>query len=273
MRIVLAALAAALCVDAAQAGALVDLEIVARASGGALQQYRHGGRSYVAGDAGAAYSVRLINRSSQRVLAVLSVDGVNVVSGETAHPSQSGYVLEPWGSYEIRGWRKSMAEVAQFYFTNLADSYAARTGRPDNVGVIGVAAFREARPQPLAQPMPRPEPQEMARRDAAPAPAAPAERAAATAPQAAAGASADAVESSAKTQARKDERLGTGHGAREYSPTRHTQFERASDRPDEVVRVYYDSYAHLSARGIIPGLPRYAEPQAFPGRFVPDPGS
>ena len=44
---------------------------------------------------------------------------------------------------EIDGWRKSMDEVAAFYFTALPDSYAARTGRPDNVGVIGVALFRE----------------------------------------------------------------------------------------------------------------------------------
>ena len=31
-----------------------------------------------------------------RVLAVMSVDGVNVISGDTAAPSQSGYVLEPY---------------------------------------------------------------------------------------------------------------------------------------------------------------------------------
>ena len=37
-------------------------------------------------------------------------------------------------------------EVAAFYFTQLPDSYAARTDRPDNVGVIGVAVFREYQP-------------------------------------------------------------------------------------------------------------------------------
>lgn len=268
MRILLAAaLAAALGADAAQAGTYVDLEIVARATGATLPQYRQRGRSYVAGNASEAYSVRLVNRSGERVLAVLSVDGVNVVSGETAHPAQTGYVLEPWGSYEIRGWRKSMTDVAQFYFTNLADSYAARTGRPDHVGVIGVAAFREARPVALAQP----ETMESRRRDGAPAPAAPSAEADSGA-RAASGA-ADAAAPRAQMQPRKEERLGTGHGAREYAPTRYAQFQRASDRPDEVVSVYYDSYARLAARGIIPGAPRYAEPQPFPGRFVPDPGS
>ena len=56
---------------------------------------------------------------------------------------QDGYVLDPWGFTSIAGWRKSLDRVAAFYFTSLPDSYAARTGRPDNVGVIGLALFRE----------------------------------------------------------------------------------------------------------------------------------
>ena len=44
---------------------------------------------------------------------------------------------------DIAGWRKNLARTAAFYFTELPDSYAARTGRPDHVGVIGVAVFRE----------------------------------------------------------------------------------------------------------------------------------
>ena len=41
------------------------------------------------------------------------------------------------------GSEAALSQTAAFYFTDLADSYAARTGRPDNVGVIGVALFRE----------------------------------------------------------------------------------------------------------------------------------
>jgi hypothetical protein len=144
----LALLAASLPV---QAGRLLDLEIVDRATGQTLEAYRHRGRDWVAGDPGERYAVRLVNRTGQRVLVVLSVDGVNAVSGETAAPDQSGYVLEPWERAEIAGWRKSLKEIAQFYFTALPDSYAARTDRPDNVGVIGAAVFREkARLRPAA---------------------------------------------------------------------------------------------------------------------------
>lgn len=236
----------------AQAGHLLDLEVVNRTGGEVLTTYRHSGQSYVAGNPGDGYSLRLVNRSSERVLAVLSVDGINVVTGETASPQQSGYVLEPYGSAEITGWRKSLREVAQFYFTALPDSYAARTDRPDNVGVIGVAVFREkARPQP---PVIYPQ--------SVPAPAGAAESAAGS------------VRSDNAFKAGKEsaQRLGTGHGEREYAPTQFTEFERVSRSPNEVISLSYDSRANLMARGIIRSpRPAMPEPQPFPGWFVPDP--
>ena len=125
---------------------VVEVDVVDRDSGQWLPEYRHRGDTWIAGAPGHRYAVRLTNTSGERVLAVLSVDGVNAVTGEDAHPSQAGYVLAPWQSTEVAGWRKSLDDVAQFVFTDLPDSYAARTGRPDNVGVIGIAVFREARP-------------------------------------------------------------------------------------------------------------------------------
>ena len=134
----------------AGAGTTVDIEVLDRKSGRVLPIYWHDGERHVAGEPGREYEIRLRNRDDCRVLAVTSVDGVNVITGQTASPRQSGYVLDPWGLVEVDGWRKSMDEVAAFYFTALPDSYAARTGRPDDVGVIGVALFREReRPMPM----------------------------------------------------------------------------------------------------------------------------
>lgn len=243
----------------AHAGRLVDLEVVNRATGEALTPYRHGDRHYVAGNPGERYAVRLVNRTSQRVLVVLSVDGVNAVSGETAAANQSGYVLDPWERSEIAGWRKNLGEIAQFYFTALPDSYAARTDRPDNVGVIGAAVFREkARPRPvlpyLGQSMPAPG---VGNRSAEAA--------------GSAGLADSAAAPTAKSM-RESERLGTGHGEREYAPTRYTEFERASVSPAEVVSLRYDSRENLAARGVIPRFrPVWPEPRPFPGQFVPDP--
>jgi hypothetical protein len=255
-----AAAAAAFCAPPAFAiGTLVDMELVDRSQNELLPTYPHRGAAWVAGRPGSRYAVRLTNRSAGRVLVVLSVDGVNAVSGETAAVGQTGYVLAPYQSTEITGWRKSLTEAAAFYFTALPDSYAARTDRPDNVGVIGAAVFREReREREVARrPFGRAESDKSlnSSRDRAAESAAPA---AAVAPE------------SKSAGTLRDERLGTGHGEREYAPTTQTAFERASDQPAEVVRVRYDSYANLVASGVVRPRRPAPTPEPFPS-FVPDP--
>ncbi len=243
----------------------VVLSVIDRDGGGELDQYGHRGQQWVAGSPGHRYSVRMENRSGQRVLVVLSVDGVNAITGQTASPAQSGYVLEPWQSSEITGWRKSNAEVAQFVFTRHDDSYASRTGRPANVGVIGIAVFNEARriydvrPIPRPRPMPRPMPQYEDRAEA---------EASASANSRMADAPA-APTAMARTESRQ--RLGTGHGEREWSSSSLTSFERASSSPAQVSEIRYDSRQRLAALGILPRHRVDNTPQAFPDGFVPDP--
>lgn len=247
------------CAGVANAGPMADISIINRSTGEHLQTWEHGGRLYVAGRPGDRYAVELSNYSRERVLAVLSVDGINAITGETAAGNQSGYVLESRQHAEIVGWRKSLADVAAFYFTALPDSYAGRTGRPDNAGVIGVAFYREyVEPPVVDKAQPRISDFESAR--GAPA--------AASAPESKAMESATVGDRSQAARTRRDERLATGHGERVASSTQYTDFRRASDRPARVVTVYYDSYANLVAQGVIPG-PR--SPRPFPGGFVPDP--
>src|SRR4051794_6442414 len=92
----------------------VDLTVVDRETGQPMRVWRHDGRSFVAGQPGARYSLRVTNHTDGRVLVVMSVDGVNIISGETAGYGQRGYVLSPYQSYDISGWRKSDTEVAAF---------------------------------------------------------------------------------------------------------------------------------------------------------------
>jgi hypothetical protein len=242
----------------------VEVEVLDRQTGEVMPVYWHDGARHIAGEPGREYEIRLCNRGRGRLLAVTSVDGVNVITGETAAPFGSGYVLDPWSLVEIDGWRKSMDEVAAFYFTALPDSYAARTGRPDNVGVIGVALFREAKREVSYLDAER----ERSADAAAAAPPAPAANGAAES-------RADSKAAQSAELARAEaERLGTGHGRRLDSGARYTAFERASDSPDEVVRIYYDSRRNLVARGIIPRPhDRFADrqPEPFPAGFVPDP--
>ena len=73
----------------------------------------HQGRRYVVGKPGNEYSIRVRNQSGGRVLTVMSVDGVNAISGDTASTAQTGYVLSPYESADIAGWRKSMSNTAR----------------------------------------------------------------------------------------------------------------------------------------------------------------
>ena len=82
----------------------------------ALETYRHDGKRYVIGTPGHEYAVRIRNCTGGRLLAVVSVDGVNAVTGETASPDQSGYVIEPGGYVNIQGWRKDLERTAAFTF-------------------------------------------------------------------------------------------------------------------------------------------------------------
>jgi len=253
LKLTCAALLAAFSAHAAALGGLADVTLFDRSDGRQLPVYWHEGRAYVVGKPGNEYAVRIRNRQRDDVLGVISVDGVNVITGETALAQQSGYVLAPYRQFDISGWRKNLASTAAFYFTSLPDSYAARTGRPDNVGVIGVAFYRrKAEPPPVTQPAPF-APGPLSRKEAA----------------SGAVASADA-QNAPRAAAERDDRLGTGHGRIETSHTRHVGFERATSAPAETVTIYYDSYRNLLARGIIPPQVHRPAPNPFPG-FAADP--
>ncbi|HEY3799057.1 MAG TPA: hypothetical protein VGL58_11940 [Caulobacteraceae bacterium] len=260
----------------------VDLQVVDRDTGQTLQVWRHDGRLYVAGAPGDRYGLRVTNRTGGRVLVVMSVDGVNILTGETAGYDQRGYIFDPHESYDLNGWRKSTSEIADFTFTRLPNSYAARTGRPANVGVIGIAVFDEAPPVVAETPPVEDDREADASRLPEPAPAP------ANAPSGAAGSGmvAGMLETPSppksapgRAYAGRDtaeEKLGTGHGEREWSETTVEPFERATSYPQYTQQIAYDSYDNLLALGVIRPSWRYGErqPQPFPQSgdgFVPDP--
>ena len=127
----------------------VQLSVIDRDDGQELDLYPHRGQQWVAGSPGHRYSVRMQNRSSQRVLVVLSVDGVNAITGQTASPSQSGYVLEPWQSSEITGWRKSNAEVGSAGGGDAGKDAGSHVNQADErMNRASVTARACPRPQP-----------------------------------------------------------------------------------------------------------------------------
>lgn len=242
----------------AEYGDLVDLSVVDRETGQTMRVWRRDGRMYVAGRLGARYSLRVRNNTGERVLAVMSVDGVNVLTGESAGFAQRGYVFGPYQSYDVSGWRKTDTEVAAFTFAAQRNSYAARTGRPFDVGVIGIAVFKERYGPPPPPPA-----------------------AATEAPRDQAGAETEelAVTEGRRAAAppalqRREEKLGTAHGRREWSAVTQVDFERATPYPQLIRRIEYDSYDNLVAAGVI-RRPRHDpghRPRPFPAQgYVPDP--
>jgi hypothetical protein len=295
---------------ASAVGRVADVNVIDRNTGRTLPVYFHQGEYWVAGQPGAKYAIQIRNSRGPRVLAVTSVDGLNVLSGETADFGQSGYVFESGQRYGIEGWRKSDSEVAAFVFTASGDSYAERIGKPRDLGVIGVALFRERPPVALYSPPAmthRPESTAPSSADlsdkfresasgtaqapaskAAPIMREPAPSAAAAAPApapATPSAQADAGSRKAAPAMERERaaaalaplpgaKLGTAHGERETSIVSRTQFVRNSPQPDEIIRIRYDSHANLIALGVLPSPRVQPVPNAFPGAtasYVPDP--
>jgi hypothetical protein len=103
------------------------------------------GRYYLEARQGQGYEIHLSNRTGQRLGAVVTVDGLNVVSGERDARRGRMYVLDPWGSTTIRGWRRSLHDVHRFTFVDEKGSYASLTGKANGrMGWIEVSVYRES---------------------------------------------------------------------------------------------------------------------------------
>ena len=131
-------------------GRLVDVQVLVE--GQAAPLYFAPGRwdrRYFQALRGRNYALRVHNRTDQRVGVLISVDGLNVVNGERSslRRNESMYVLDPWETATIRGWRTSLEQVRQFVFVNEERSYAERTGQANgDMGWIRVLAFEERHP-------------------------------------------------------------------------------------------------------------------------------
>jgi hypothetical protein len=201
--------------------------------------FSHAGGSYVLGQLGERYQLRVTNHTGRRIEAVVSIDGRDVIDGRPADYGKRGYLVPAWGSVDIDGWRVSTRQAAAFRFSSVPDSYAARTGSAREVGVIGVAVFPERVPVPPPYPY---LPYSRDRREGAPAPA----------PSAEAGRGKSAEPSaSAAAPRRARPGLGTEFGEEVSSPVREVSFVRASaGRPALVLGLRYDDRGGLLALGI-----------------------
>ncbi len=237
--------------------------------GRALPTWNHTGATWVEGVYNRRYNVLVTNHTAERIEVVVTVDGRDVISGKAGDfASQRGYVVDPYGSVTVEGFRRSHSEVAAFRFTNPGDSYGARMGTPQHLGVVGVAVFREVAPPP---PSPPPAPIAYDREESrAPRGGAAKNAPAASAPRARKG----MMDSAADERMGEGQHLGTRYGETRRSSVIDVPFRRRDNRPEAILALYYDDHAGLARRGIIQAPVYGSSPQPFPqspGQFAPPP--
>jgi hypothetical protein len=215
------------------------------------------GRYYLEARQGRRYAIALANRTGERVGVVLTVDGLNAISGVRDEGRGRMYVLDPWQRTTVQGWRTSLQEVRQFTFVDERASYAARSGKAnEKMGWIEVAAYRERRAfvrsapglELPGRPVPL-EPEAPSARDQAKRDAGPASAEATAAPRSAD----DAVEADSPSfgGARARSYPGTGWGQRAHDPVVLVDFDPEAD-PAERLSLRYEYRPALVALGILP---------------------
>ncbi|HEY8148585.1 MAG TPA: hypothetical protein VIK51_06740 [Vicinamibacteria bacterium] len=276
----LTALAAALlAAPSAQAGVwqasgtLVDLSIEVEGAAAPLYPARDGsGRYYLEARAGCAYTVRVANHSPERLGVVVSVDGLNAISGERelgpSDPARRGrmYVIDPWDEVRVRGWRTSLEDVRRFTFVDERGSYAARTGRANGkMGWIQAWVYRERFGPRVSPPWPGPwdrrpyppaESEDRPRREGAvPGASDKAEEAPPSSAPAPPDAAATPEKRSSDGALRKlpdggGAYPGTGWGSQAWDPAMVVRFD-AQPRPADTVTVRYEYAPALRALGLL----------------------
>ncbi len=238
----------------------LSLEILV--NGQPLREIAARSTTYVEAIQHAEYSLRLTNRSANRMAVALAVDGLNTIDAKTGSASKaSKWVLDPWQTITVEGWQIGPDAARKFFFTSEDKSYGAWLGKTSNLGVIEAVAYREFTPPPPRQPMLEREQKDSARMRSGES----------TSPQASGKAS------PAPAEGLDDDLAATGIGRRiDNRVTRvHMQLE---PNPAAHLRLRYEYRQQLVSLGVLPSC---EEEQALARReralgfddfdFAPDP--
>jgi hypothetical protein len=242
-----------------------------------LQEYVARGTRYIEARNGREYSIRLQNRTGERVAIALSVDGLNSIDARTTTAGEARkWVLGPYETITLDGWQTSVSTARRFFFTTEEQSYGAWLGKKKNLGLIAAAVFRE-KPRPVVLQEGdgrRDELRRQAGRSSASDEAAP--------PEAEKKDSAQA-EPGMRSQSKATDDLGadlaaTGIGEETSHPVRQIVFD-TEDAPSALLELRYEYHAALVRLGVLPEtgpctgpLARRERARGFEAmEFAPDP--
>src|ERR1041385_5511375 len=129
-------------------------------NGSPTTEYAARGKRYIEALENAEYELRIHNPTAARVAVALAVDGLNTIDARhTSAWDAHKWVIDPYGTINVRGWQMSSENARRFYFTTERDSYAAKLGQAANLGLISAIFFRERGPYrilPVTPGEPRP---------------------------------------------------------------------------------------------------------------------
>jgi len=205
-----------------------------------IQEYHKDELTFVEGRQGSNFELELRNLTPRRLLVHPTVDGLSAMNGKEAskNDSEHGYVLPPYCTTRIPGWRLSDKEVAAFFFAGEGKSYAEQKGGGRDKGVIACAVWEEKVPEYRIYSShmdlnmcrgitPLPE----------------------SATKGIGGMSVNCCTGEEPTAA-SVQNLGAGFGERTEHQVQSTTFEPATTEPTCIAVIYYDDLQGLKARGI-----------------------
>lgn len=112
-------------------------------NGKPVKEYLHEGNTYIEAKEGTKYSIKVKNHSYSRIKAVITVDGISILSDDKSD-QDSGYIVNGHDSLHVKGFRTSENEENVFIFTKKGESRAQKAvGYAKNCGVIGVKIYQE----------------------------------------------------------------------------------------------------------------------------------
>lgn len=221
-------------------------ELQVLVNGKPVKEYLHQGNTYIEGKEKSEFSLMVKNNTFQQVLAVISIDGKNIVDGKDCDlHNSSGYVIPAYGHTKIPGWRLNNDEIAKFFFSDGSESYAAKMENDENaelnIGIIGCAIFAEKSTTYWTSWTPW-IPCETNANDRITYQTNPQSRDSGLT-------SLSHFSYEASSTSNNVEQLGTGFGKKESNSVNTTTFDR-KDMPETIITIQYDSRQGLKNRGV-----------------------
>ncbi len=116
-----------------------------------LKKYNVNGMDTVGAWGDEPFEVRFRNNTGQKIQVKVSIDGTDILTGELAdiQVSKDMWVVQPYGSLNLKAWPETSKGGAAFVFTSASNSVANHIhGDLSNRGIIAVAVFTEGHVEP-----------------------------------------------------------------------------------------------------------------------------